>query len=111
MQWLTHHLGGKWNCRTAANMAAPSEHRARYHKSGYSPTSRVAAYLNSHGDQLSICHPGFRPVGRTHSAVAAVEDPHRKIYAVEFIPEVPPYGPRHRDPPQFSLRVWQAEKK
>ena len=43
---------------------------------------------NSHGDQIVKLPPGFRQTGRTETAVAAIEDPERRIYALQFHPEV-----------------------
>jgi GMP synthase (glutamine-hydrolysing) len=113
MQWLTHHLGGK---------VEPAERReygsavlnldSVEHKSElfmqFPDSLRI---WNSHGDHVVGLPPGFRTVGRTHNAVAAVEDPVRKIYAVEFHPEV-----RHTDRgteilSNFLFRVCKAEKK
>jgi GMP synthase (glutamine-hydrolysing) len=113
MQWLTHHLGGK---------VEPAERReygsavlnieSTTHKSElFAEFPNSLRIWNSHGDHVVGLPPGFRTVGRTHSAVAAVEDPHRKIYAVEFHPEV-----RHTDRGteilrNFLFRVCKAEKK
>src|SRR6202790_2869775 len=113
MQWLTHHLGGK---------VEPAERReygsAVLNIDGAAHKSELFAEFpdslriwNSHGDHVVGLPPGFRTVGRTHNAVAAVEDPVRKIYAVEFHPEV-----RHTDRGteilrNFLFRVCKAEKK
>src|SRR5436853_72228 len=43
---------------------------------------------NSHGDHVRTLPEGFRTIGRTENAIAAVENPEKKIYAVEFHPEV-----------------------
>jgi GMP synthase (glutamine-hydrolysing) len=43
---------------------------------------------NSHGDQIAEVPPGFRVTGRTDNAVAVIENPAARIYAVEFHPEV-----------------------
>ncbi len=43
---------------------------------------------NSHGDQIVKLPPGFRQTGKTETAVAAIEDPERRIYALQFHPEV-----------------------
>ncbi|MGH8247217.1 MAG: glutamine-hydrolyzing GMP synthase [Gammaproteobacteria bacterium] len=48
----------------------------------------VLAVWNSHGDSVEELPPGFRTVGRTANAVAAIEDPQRQLYAVQFHPEV-----------------------
>src|ERR1700676_4510915 len=113
MQWLTHHLGGK---------VEPAERReygsAVLNIDGAAHKSELFAEFpdslriwNSHGDHVVGLPPGFRTVGRTHNAVAAVEDPVRKIYAVEFHPEV-----RHTDRGteilrNFLFRVCNADKK
>ncbi|MBI1955507.1 MAG: glutamine-hydrolyzing GMP synthase [Acidobacteria bacterium] len=43
---------------------------------------------NSHGDEVVELPPGFRQTGRTESAVGAIENPQRGIYALQFHPEV-----------------------
>jgi GMP synthase (glutamine-hydrolysing) len=43
---------------------------------------------NSHGDHIVELPRGFRAVGLTSNAIAAAEDPARRIYAVQFHPEV-----------------------
>lgn len=44
---------------------------------------------NSHGDKLTKLPPGFRPVAATeNSPFAAIEDRARRIYALQFHPEV-----------------------
>jgi GMP synthase (glutamine-hydrolysing) len=42
----------------------------------------------SHGDEVIELPAGFRVTGRTGSAINAIEDPARNIYAVQFHPEV-----------------------
>jgi GMP synthase (glutamine-hydrolysing) len=42
----------------------------------------------SHGDEALGLPPGFKLVAKTQSAVAAIEDPARNMYAVQFHPEV-----------------------
>ena len=43
---------------------------------------------NSHGDHVAEVPPGFRVTGRTENAISVIENPHAKMYAVEFHPEV-----------------------
>src|SRR5207247_7522693 len=44
---------------------------------------------NSHGDEVTALPKGFRATGRTESSdFAAVEDPQRKLYGLQFHPEV-----------------------
>ena len=66
---------------------------------------------NSHGDHVVELPPGFRTTARTENAVAATEHPERKIYTVEFHPEV-----QHTDKGteilrNFLFRVCKAEPK
>ena len=42
----------------------------------------------SHGDEAVELPPGFKLVGRTSNAVAAIQNPAKKQYAVQFHPEV-----------------------
>ena len=43
----------------------------------------------SHGDRVEALPPGFRASGRSHNApLAAMEDPARRYFAVQFHPEV-----------------------
>ncbi len=87
LQWITHTLGGK---------VTPAEHRE------YGPmqleisdSSGLLMGLpeklrvwNSHGDHVLAVPDGFRVTGWTDNAISAVEDLERRIYAVEFHPEV-----------------------
>jgi GMP synthase (glutamine-hydrolysing) len=54
---------------------------------------------------------GFRTIGRTENAVAAVEDPKRKIYAVEFHPEVNHTERGTELLRNFLFKVCKAERK
>jgi GMP synthase (glutamine-hydrolysing) len=66
---------------------------------------------NSHGDHVHALPEGFHATGRTANAVAAAEDHKRKIYTVQFHPEV-----NHTDHGteilrNFLFRVCKAEPK
>jgi len=51
----------------------------------------------SHGDRIEIAPPGFRVVARSaNSPIAAMADPVRKLYALQFHPEVA-HTPRGAD--------------
>lgn len=43
---------------------------------------------NSHGDHVVEVPPGFEITGRTENAISVIENPHTRMYAVEFHPEV-----------------------
>ena len=52
---------------------------------------------NSHGDKVNTLPPGFRTVARTeNSDFAAVEDAARRLYGLQFHPEVA-HTPRGKD--------------
>jgi GMP synthase (glutamine-hydrolysing) len=115
MQWITHTLGGKVERaerreygRAQLNIENTSGDSASDLFTGVAPSLRV---WNSHGDHVMMLPTGFRTVGRTANAVAAVEDRQRKIYAVEFHPEVNHTEQGTEILRNFLFRVCKAEKK
>src|SRR5258707_7473915 len=113
MQWLTHHLGGKVEpaARREYGSAVLNIDSATHKSELFAEFPNSLRIWNSHGDHVVGLPPGFRTVGRTQNAVAAVEDPQRKIYGVEFHPEV-----RHTDRGteilrNFLFRVCKAAPK
>ena len=92
MQWITYTLGGK---------VEPAERReygrARLTLGGFDEADAPAVFAgipdtiqvwNSHGDHVRKLPDGFRIVARTDNAIAAIEDQQKRIFAVEFHPEV-----------------------
>jgi GMP synthase (glutamine-hydrolysing) len=115
MQWITHTLGGKVERaerreygRAQLIIESASGDGASDLFTGVAPSLRV---WNSHGDHVMMLPTGFRTVGRTANAVAAVEDRARKIYAVEFHPEVNHTEQGTEILRNFLFRVCKAEKK
>jgi GMP synthase (glutamine-hydrolysing) len=115
MQWITHTLGGKVERaerreygRAQLNIESGSGDGPSDLFTGVAPSLRV---WNSHGDHVMMLPTGFRTVGRTANAVAAVEDRARKIYAVEFHPEVNHTEQGTEILRNFLFRVCKAEKK
>jgi GMP synthase (glutamine-hydrolysing) len=115
MQWITHTLGGKVERaerreygRAQLNIESASGDGPSDLFTGVAPSLRV---WNSHGDHVMMLPTGFRIVGRTANAVAAVEDRARKIYAVEFHPEVNHTEQGTEILRNFLFRVCKAEKK
>jgi GMP synthase (glutamine-hydrolysing) len=87
MQWLAHTLGGK---------VAPADRR-EYGRAelDIACDSKLFADIpsklkiwNSHGDHVIDMPAGFVITGRTHNAVASVEDAAKKLYGVQFHVEV-----------------------
>ncbi len=91
LQWIAHTLGGK------VERAERREYgRARLEIRNGSELFRdfppQLKIWNSHGDHVVALPKGFHVTGETNNAISATEDPRRKIYAVQFHPEV-----RHTD--------------
>ena len=115
MQWITHTLGGSVEKadrreygRAQLKIDDSKEAAGSELFKGVLQSLRV---WNSHGDHVRTLPQGFRTVGRTENAIAAVENPEKKIYAVEFHPEV-----KHTDQGtellrNFLFRVCKAEPK
>ena len=115
MQWITHTLGGK------VEKAARREY-GRAHLSIEDSKGNGGSHLfagaptslrvwNSHGDHVRTLPEGFRTIGRTENAIAAVENPEKKIYAVEFHPEVNHTERGTELLRNFLFRVCKAEPK
>jgi GMP synthase (glutamine-hydrolysing) len=87
LQWITHTLGGK---------VVPASHKEYGPmqlavQNGSELFRNIPSSLrvwNSHGDHVVSLPAGFHVVGTTDNAISAAEDPARRIYAVEFHPEV-----------------------
>src|SRR5215216_498899 len=88
VQLMAHHLGGK---------VEHSSHReygsGLLHLSGDCPLfhglPETLDIWNSHGDRITKLPRGFRAVGKTdNSPYAAVEQPKKKFYGLQFHPEV-----------------------
>jgi len=115
MQWITHTLGGKVEKaqrreygRAQLKVACEGGPESSALFAGVPGPLRV---WNSHGDHVRALPEGFRTVGMTENAVAAVESVQKKIYAVEFHPEVN-HTERGRELLRnFLFRVCKAEPK
>ena len=87
MQWMTRHLGGQVE-RAERREYGPG----RLDVERESPLFRGLPWQlkvwNSHGDHVSSVAPGFVMTACTGNAIGAVEDSTRKMYGVEFHPEV-----------------------
>lgn len=87
LQYMAHALGGKVE-------------RAERREYGFAeleirPPSRLLDGLpsplrvwNSHGDHVIEPPKGFEVTGRTENAISVIENPEKRMYAVEFHPEV-----------------------
>lgn len=115
MQWITHTLGGtvekaerREYGRAQLKIDDSKEAAGSELFKGVPQSLRV---WNSHGDHVRALPEGFRTVGRTENAIAAVENPAKKIYAVEFHPEVNHTERGTELLRNFLFRVCKAEPK
>src|SRR5271165_5402825 len=111
MQWMAKNLGGKVEPvqRREYGPAQLCLEKAESDILGGLPeTLKIWA---SHGDNVLELPPGFHLTGTTANAIASAEDHKRKMYAVQFHPEV-----NHTDRGteilrNFLFRVCKAEPK
>ncbi|MEW6324103.1 MAG: glutamine-hydrolyzing GMP synthase [Nitrospirota bacterium] len=88
MQLMAHQLGGRVAKAAQreyghAELQITAEGRLF---AGLGPSAKV---WMSHGDRIEQMPPGFATIGRTdNSPVAAMEEPARRLYAIQFHPEV-----------------------
>ena len=115
MQWIAYTLGGKVETaphreygRKHLNLGCVNRPCASALFEGMPASSRIWC---SHGDNVLTVPPGFQETAQTESAIAALEDPQRRIYAVQFHPEVKhtDYGTQILR--NFLFRVCKAEPK
>jgi GMP synthase (glutamine-hydrolysing) len=112
MHWITRTMGGRVEKAerreygsAVLNLAADKESHL------FAGIAKSVRIWNSHGDHVVALPPGFHATAHTENAVGATEDPVRRIYAVEFHPEV-----KHTDQGteilrNFLFRVCHAEAK
>ena len=115
MQWITHTLGGSVEKaerreygRAQLSIDDSKEQGGSHLFRGVPASLRV---WNSHGDHVRTLPEGFRTIGRTENAIAAVENKEKKIYAVEFHPEVNHTERGTELLRNFLFRVCNAEPK
>jgi GMP synthase (glutamine-hydrolysing) len=115
MQWITYTLGGTVEKadrheygRAQLNIEGPPGNGGSHLFAGIPASLRV---WNSHGDHVRALPEGFCTIGRTENAIAAIEDAQRKIYAVEFHPEVKHTERGTELLGNFLLKICHAEQK
>jgi GMP synthase (glutamine-hydrolysing) len=98
MQWIAHALGGRVE-RAERREYGPAQLEILDGSALFAGLPLRLNTWNSHGDHVLELPKGFHITARTDNALAAAEDPQRKIYAVEFHPEV-----RHTEHGEEILR-------
>lgn len=115
MQWIAHNLGGK--VVKADRREYGRAHFRAAHAGGPCPSDLFAGVpadlriWNSHGDHVRELPSGFCATGHTDNAIASLEDPKRKIYAVQFHVEVNHTEKGTELLRNFLFRVCHAEPK
>lgn len=87
LQWIAHTLGGQVQ-RAERREYGPAELDMRDGSPLFADLPQRLKIWTSHGDHVLGMPPGFHVTGATGNALSAAEDPVRKIFAVQFHPEV-----------------------
>jgi len=87
LQFLTHHLGGKV-VPAAAREYGHAEVEVVDNAEVFHGLPKTLQVWMSHGDHAETLAPGFRITARTANAVAGIADESRRMWAVQFHPEV-----------------------
>jgi GMP synthase (glutamine-hydrolysing) len=87
MQLLVHELGGTVE-KAPRHEYGKAEISVSEESGLFTELARNLTVWMSHGDHISSLPAGFRPAARSSSAIAAMEDPERRIYGLQFHPEV-----------------------
>jgi GMP synthase (glutamine-hydrolysing) len=103
LQWMAHVLGGRVE-RADRREYGRAELVVKNGSALFAGLPQRLRIWNSHGDHVRALPAGFHMTGETGNAVSAAEDPARKLYAVQFHPEV-----RHTDCGSEILRNFVFE--
>jgi GMP synthase (glutamine-hydrolysing) len=87
LQFMTHKLGGKVRAAEKREYGHAEVTLMDGSRLFEGLPQQLSVWM-SHGDEALELPQGFRLVGKSATAVAAIEDPSRKYYAVQFHPEV-----------------------
>src|ERR1700683_3348831 len=87
MHWLTHTLGGRVE-RAERREYGPAQLDIENGSKLFSNFPGQFKIWNSHGDHVVGLPEGFTVTGRTDNAVGSAENVAKKLYGVEFHPEV-----------------------
>jgi GMP synthase (glutamine-hydrolysing) len=91
LQWMAHVLGGRVE-RADRREYGRADLVVKNGSALFAGLPHKLRIWNSHGDHVRALPAGFHVIGETGNAVSAAEDPDRRLYAVQFHPEV-----RHTD--------------
>ncbi len=88
MQWVAKNLGGKVEPAERREYGPAQLHVENCESHLFRDFPANLKIWNSHGDNVHALPQGFHATGKTANAIASAEDPQRKIYTVQFHPEV-----------------------
>jgi len=103
MQWMARTLGGKV-VPAERREYGPAQLKIEKESKLFAGIPASLKVWESHGDHVVGLPEGFHLTGRTDNAIAAVENPAARMYAVEFHPEV-----NHTDSGTHILRNFVFE--
>jgi len=88
MQWIAKQLNGKVEPADRREYGPAHLNIEPVESELFGGFPSTLKIWNSHGDNVLALPPGFRLTGKTANAIAASENPQKKIYTVQFHPEV-----------------------
>jgi len=88
MQWIAKEMGGKVEPAERREYGPAVLNIEKGVNQLFREFPNTLKIWNSHGDHVLELPAGFHGTGRTSNAVAAMENPEKKVYAVQFHPEV-----------------------
>ncbi|MDP9267039.1 MAG: glutamine-hydrolyzing GMP synthase [Acidobacteriota bacterium] len=89
LQLITHRLGGKVHSAAKREYGqANVEILDNSNSAIFKGLPREMSVWMSHGDEAETLPTGFKLIAKSANAVAAIENPAKKIWAVQFHPEV-----------------------
>ncbi len=88
LQFITHHLGGKVRAADKREYGHADVHIIDDKNALFDGLPADLTVWMSHGDEALELPPGFHLTAKTANAVAGIANPERRIWAVQFHPEV-----------------------
>jgi GMP synthase (glutamine-hydrolysing) len=110
MQYMIHTLGGKVE-NAAKREYGPAELNVLDHSGTFDGVKPVTSCWMSHGDSVTGLPAGFKITASTeNTAAAAVENPGRKLYGLQFHPEVAHTPEGKRMLSNFLFKICDSKK-
>jgi GMP synthase (glutamine-hydrolysing) len=88
LQFMVYALGGKVRSADKREYGHAKVEIQHADSALFRGLPKVLAVWMSHGDEAEELPPGFRLTAKSPNAVAAIENPEQKMWAVQFHPEV-----------------------